>query len=108
MAVSGREQGAAAPGPRGDPVQQHPRRQLWQRFIQEGCAHGQSIPGLAGQGGDGSRFMKSTGRSQLPLAKSCLDHSSRAGLPSQDVMANCHRSVSPILGRGSDRSRDWM
>lgn len=50
------------------------------RFVQEGCAHCQSIPGLAGQGGGGSRFMKSTGRSQLPVAKSCLDRSSRAGM----------------------------
>lgn len=106
MAVSGREQGAAVPGARGNPAQQHPRRQLG--FVQEGCARCQSIPGLAGQGGDGSRFMKSTGRSQLPVAKSCLDRSSRAGLPPWGVMANCHRSVSPILGCGCDRSRDWM
>lgn len=106
MAVSGRKQGAAAPGARGNPVQQHPWGQLW--FVQEGCAHCQSIPGLAGQGGDGSRFIKSTGRSQLPVAKSLLDRSSRAGLPPRDVMANCHWSISPILGRGSDRSRDWM
>lgn len=77
-------------------------------FVQEGCACCQSIPGLAGQGGGGSRFMKSTGRSQLPAAKSSLDCSSRAGLPPRDVMANCHQCVSSILGHGSDRSRDWM
>lgn len=75
MAVSGREVGAAAPGTRGDSVQQHPGRQLsGSGLVQEG-SRCQSIPGLAGQGGGGSRFVKSTGRSQLPAAKSRLDHS---------------------------------
>lgn len=88
------------------------------RSVQDGCTPCQCISGLAAHGGGRSRFMKNAGRSQLPLAKSHLDHASgsaawdRAELPPRGVRADGRREPSararPILGRSFDTSRGWM
>lgn len=113
---------AELPGTRGIPASSVLGERLsGSRSVQDGCARCQCISGLATHGGSGSRFMKSPGRSQLLLAKSCLDQagvqlprtgqSSCLGVCGQMVIRNRQAKHTPswdtALARawaGSDRS----
>lgn len=65
---------AELPGMRGIPASSVPGEQLSGSSVCPGRLHPcQCISGLAARGGGRSRFMKSAGRSQLPLAKSRPD-----------------------------------